>query len=491
MEEIFSSPKDDFVQSNGQYSAKNDDEEENINALCCRLSDLKKLNDTMPIIELKQPIKEEPITHVEGECSYVYKKNSKWHKKGDVCCCAVATNPDFKEGINYCTSHQPKEGTPSNKCGYKYIKNGKEVICNNNVPEGEEEYCDSCFEQIYAEKYGEDETIIVKKKPTCVRILSKGKRKGKICGKNCVKNKKYCKSCIKTEDFQESMINVKKYNTNSEQIEQEDDLIKTGEENTESSLTKDIDDAEDNISIIDDDTIHINTLEPLDISKLHKLYTDIKGVEKLPLSAPLQYIIELLATKKKCNLSEMAQVLIWYCNQNFRYRSEEKYYSYFVTEVGKWLEIPVKNTIPVQNLKRSLCLDAIKILENLLNQSIKDKVLIENLKEKILEQSYEVDKRTFEYFIFYLSFDAVPERTEKEENFIQFLEDRVIIINDKKNAITTTDFMENYNEWCETKQLPIFTSDVHFGRLLSKINSGNNRWRTFNNGLKKHLVNFK
>ena len=483
MEGVFSSPEGDIVQSNRQYVAINDDEEQNISALCCRLSDLKKLNDTIPVVELKQPVKtEEPIVHIEGECSYVYKKNSKWHRKGDVCCCVVESNPDFKEGINYCPLHQPKEGTPSDKCGYKYIKNGTEVVCNNNIPEGEEEYCDLCFEKIYEEKYGEDETII-KKKPTCVRILRQGKRKGEICGRNCVKNEKYCKSCIKTEDVQESMMGAKE--CNSEKIEQEDSLIKTCEENTDASLSIDLD------ASIDDDTIHINTLEPLDISKLHKLYTDIKGVEKLPLSTPLQYIIELLATKKKCNLSEMAQVLIWYCNQNFRYRSEEKYYSYFVTDIGKWLEIPVKNTIPVQNLKRSLCLDVIKILENLLNHSIKDKVLIENLKEKILEQSHEVDKRTFEYFIFYLSFDAVPERTEKEENFIQFLEERVIIINDKKNAITTTDFMENYNEWCETKQLPIFTSDVHFGRLLSKINSGNNRWRTFNNGLKKHLVNFK
>jgi hypothetical protein len=116
-------------------------------------------------------------------CTYVYKKNSKYHRKGDPCEDTVAKHPKVG-GEKFCSTHQPKDADyPEDICEHKRHKGWKEIKCPNRVshdgsPDGER-FCDKCIvlRQAQAEKLDRKPV----RRGKCPNILQKGKRKGKVC----------------------------------------------------------------------------------------------------------------------------------------------------------------------------------------------------------------------------------------------------------------------------------------------------------------------
>ena len=439
--------------------------------------------------EVPQPI---PSKTDIKTCIYKYKKNAGIHKIGDICGDKVARNPSVLEGINHCSTHQPEEGTPLTRCSGSHFRRGEEVPCKHNISNPDDLYCLSCQAEKQRnsekEKRRHERIKVKQNKPTCQRKLTKGRRRGKVCGKPCVIDEEYCKDCIKTNDARDEM-----EKDSSEEVSEESE---SESENEESENEEDENEEKDKERQEYEDKYPILKLPILDISNFHDLpnvsESTKKILKRLPLPQHIKYILAILPLKKETHPDELAAILKWYSNGQIRCESlTDKYYYQFSDDLKDWMKVPFKNKKYVNNLKTNIIQEVIKIYDDMLYNSdiYRDarKSLLENL-------AIEVSGKIFTYLISLLVVDALKKKSSEisDENILKFVNLHVERSNDRKKAITTTDFMDKYNEWCEGENIPIFTSGtVHFGRLLSRINKNNNRWGTFSNGIKKHIISFK
>ena len=431
-----------------------------------------------------------PIASQTNTCIYKYKKTAGIHTIGDICGDKVARNPIVAEGINFCSTHQPEDGTPLTRCSTLHFRNGVEVPCKHNVSNPTDIHCSSCLNKKQRdsdkEKRRHTRIKVKQNKPKCQRKLTKGRRKDKVCGKPCVIDEEYCKDCLRTGDVQDEI-----EKDSSEEVSEESES-----ESEESEIDTEENEEKEKERREYEDKYPLLKLPILDISGFHDLpnvpESTKKVLKRLPLPQHIKYILAILPLKKETHPDELAAILKWYANGQIRCESlSDKYYYQFSDDLKDWMKIPFKNKKYVNKLKTDIIHEVIKIYNDMLyNSEISrdaQKRLIDNL-------AIEVSGKVFTYFISLLVADTLKSKSLEisDENILKFIDLHVEKSNDKKKSVTTTDFMEKYNEWCEEENLPVFTSgNIHFGRLLTRINKNNNRWGSFSNGIKKHLISFK
>ena len=422
-------------------------------------------------------------------CIYKYKRTAGLHTIGDICGDKVARNPKVVEGADFCSLHQPEVGTFLEKCNNVHYRKGKQVACKNNLSNPEDLFCLSCVAKKQRESDKEKRhgaRIKVKQnKPKCKRKLTKGSRKGKVCGKSCMIDEEYCKDCFKSKDAQAEM----EKDNNEEVSEESESESEESENDTEEDEDKDKERQEY------EDKYPLLKLPVLDISNFHDLpnvpESTKKVLKRLPLPQHIKYILAILPLKKETHPDELAAILKWYSNGQIRCESlTDKYYYQYSDDLKDWMKVPFKNKKYINNLKTNIIHEVIKIYNDMLYNS----ELSRDAQKRLLENlSTEVSGKVFTYLISLLVADTLKSETVEtfDENILKFINLHVQRSSDRKKAVTTTEFMDKYNEWCEKEELPLFTSGaVHFGRLLSRINK-NNRWATFSNGMKKHIISFK
>jgi hypothetical protein len=248
----------------------------------------------------------------------------------------------IKGGENFCSAHPPVIGELNKKCEFTYFRDGEEKHCHNNVENDSDRFCEECTirQEIVAER--EHDKLEVRQKKNqrrkCSRILTKGKRQGKIC--NAIlplgypEDQMFCKTCSKTKEAQ-------KMQENDSSSEQE-----STDDNTSHDLFQ-INDHRD--PLIELPTLAASTTR----SKLL--------VSRLPIAPHWKFILEMLILKT-IQPGPLAIVLHWFANGNFKHNGK----SLFEFENNKWTKIASKNeqqeSIDFLKssqhflLKRSLCL---------------------------------------------------------------------------------------------------------------------------------------
>jgi hypothetical protein len=151
-----------------------------------------------------------------------------------------------------------------------------------------------------------------------------------------------------------------------------------------------------------------------------------------------------------------------------------------------WTKITLQIRTNVTRLKEELTVKVSKILSDLKNNNTV--TLIDLIQAKFaINLAKEVSKETFNRFIELLvqennNHDIDPD----EKNLLEFIKEHVKRISKRKDAITTTLFLQKFNDWLKRKEKSVYSSGApHFGRLLNRINEGNTRWGIV---ASKHLV---
>ena len=374
MEEVLST-KEENTEISYISSVKNVDEKEEISFLACRLSSLTN--------------KREVIVYVEGKCFHV--------ENGNICGKNVSKTPDFCEGINFCNSHQPNTGTPFSKCPFVSVKDGLKIVCGKDIYIENEEFCKTCVDKIIKKEEKERKSIeIHEDKQICMRILTRGSRRGKCCQQTCVIGENFCKDCLKS-NYCKNILN---------------------------------DDKNDNINQVHD-KFEIPRMKSIPVTLIKPFFPDemddiksIPEIDEFPLPSHIIYIVKLFTSKIEDYKFELAFVLQWYMNGHFKYYDFDKSCYWYLNESKKWIRLPLTNKIPIKYVKISLIKDIIRILNCLSPMSEDSKLFLESIKGKILEHRfYEIDKKTFTRF---LQFIKNSYNDPNNCNLIKFLEDYAI-----------------------------------------------------------------
>ncbi len=439
----------------------------------------------------------DPIAQESGSiCTYTYKKNSKYHRKGDPCENTVAKHPKVG-GENRCSSHQPKDADyPEDICEHKRYKGWKEMKCPNRVsndgtPDGER-FCGRCIadRQAQAEKLNRKPA---QKRGKCPNILKKGIRQGKVCNNPLPKKNRdlhgVCTSCGRSKRD--------KNKTTADDNDEQHDMEARREEL--------------------DDVIRSYPRGTLKLANLTTKQT-IKKDSKLDKILPehWRFVVETLACKDTVP-SDMAQVLFWRAHRRFRYNSlrDTVYWEkrcidgnemddddYDDDDEGNeeneefvWEEIPTKKLSRIQHVKDQVFRDVHAVLEeveHIFNNNALDSQLnrIRNLLSKSAAKP--LTSETFELFLDML-YQSRPQSSNKAFrkllqqkksptlNFVKAFVEACIKRSDgpQERYVTTSDILAEYDKWRKQQQQDTDAPEmntVSLGIALAKINQGNCLW---------------
>ncbi len=211
-----------------------------------------------------------------------------------------------------------------------------------------------------------------------------------------------------------------------------------------------------------------------------------------------RYITELLVMNNDGQPEALAQVLLWYANGRFKCNSFEDKHYWEISAHDTWTKIPMSAHTPVSRLKEELVGHVASMLLKINSPIESLNKLADVVRLKVTRNLAKgVSDETFKRFITLLVVAAAAgnKQTEGDDEIMlkEFVDTCVKRITNRKDAITTTQFLLEYSEWLAIKGKPEFQGKAPiFGKLLSKINPNNVKWGVIRGGdVTKHLVAFK
>ncbi len=463
--------------------------------------------------EEKEETEKKENENADETCPYEYTKDCAIHKKGDICGKPLAKHPLVKEGENFCCDHEPTTGTAVSRCSHTFIRaGGVEKRCHHNLAEDDDnDICKRCTkwikQQEERQKKKHDKIKRKNARGKCQRILKKGDRKGQLCNEHVSSNgesdegkNRFCRACLKTAE-------VKKLLSKEQQEEEQEEQQEEKDEEDLESGGEDDDSEVDAANIPSASLAKINSsipLPPLDVSKMPALVAGIRDtrqiVERFGLNPQWRYIIELLVMNNDGQPEALAQVLIWYANGRFKCNSFEDTHYWERSAHDTWTKIPISVHTPVSRLKEQLFTHVASMLFKINSPTESINKYADAVRLKMTKNLAKgVTDETFKRFIALLvSAAGVESKQDEGDDKImlkKFVDTCVKRITSRKDAITTTQFLIEYNKWLTvTKGMPdLYQGKAPmFGKLLSKINPDNIKWGVLRGGdLTKHLVAFK
>ena len=416
--------------------------------------------------------KEQQIQNEDDQiCQYQFTRNGKCHSKGEICSKPVAIHPDIKGGERFCSTHPVQVGEAHEKCETIYLlKNGEEKHCHNNVENKGDRFCQECVCRNQEEAAKERERYEVAKKKIqrkrCVRRLTRGKRRGKLCNEplpfDCEDDQRFCTKCSKTKDVQKL-----------QDVEED-------EEDDSSSSSINEEERENENEIFDE-----ILAPPKDLPLLVGSNDNLKiTLSKLRIAPHWRYITELLLLKT-LEPGPLVQMLFWFSNGKFKSTDGT---NLFECSSDEWVKI----SRPTTRLNRLLDELISHLSQNVLSplkRAGEQSDLIEKIQSKIvLHLKKELPRIVVDRFIELIFNLQEKVRDPQEINLLEFFRgSNVILISDNKKAISTSQILNHFNEWLTKNEKPNYPSGAaHFGRLLTKINNQNLKWKV--NSAGKHLI---
>jgi hypothetical protein len=462
-------------------------------------------------------------------CLYEYTKDGKTHKKGDVCGEPVTKNPIYKEDAHRCHTHPSETGNLLKKCKARV----NDEPCKRNRKDDKSKFCEKC-EQVIAKQEAlqqkkEEKRQKRKDLGKCPRKKRSGDRKGFPCGAPITTDgEEFCNRCAKTKEVMRQRGEIppkKSKKVKCKNDDDDDDEDDENENDDESCETESVSSSPlplsstslappsgqkslappSNPNQSSPSQILQKRLELLDVKSLPALIAS-NGSE-IGLCAQWNYLIQVLVKGNLGQPNALAALLLWYANGRFKCDStEDECYLEYKEKDKKWTRVPRHVRTNVDRLKQDLVTDFGVLLSKVRLRIEKYNISLREVRNKLEgHASKGVTDGVFDRFM-ELVVEATRQENEGKEaegrggeedddpnsqNLKQFVDLHVQPLTSKKKGVTTTTFLNTFNEWLESKGKILYKKGAaQFGKVLVAINPDGRYWERIPGDNTRHLVTF-